>query len=373
MSNPSERPVSAREPRPPSAEEARPLAYGPLMGGVAACFALADLFLRRGWLDAVMSGVSRADLGDAKRLGRILLIGSALAAALAALEGAYAILRSPEYDPDTRPRGVIRMVELQLRGTTTLFLIFVVATTFVAAAGPLPRQGATLVLFAVGAQRMLTLQLGLSAVRWRKARGVRAASALAALSAFASFLALIAHHAAERGALRARAVSEAGAIVGEAAYLLVPVAAVFTIFPRRGEPRGAFAIGLGVSSALSTIVCFDVWRNYLGPEYDVALYGALRLSALPSEWGLLYALPFGTAVGIGLGGLASVRPCDRQIGAACLLWLAAGYAPQSPATLVLGAAACVLFLRATAALGGVARPLSVLYGPMSQAESDAAR
>jgi uncharacterized membrane protein (Fun14 family) len=71
---------------------------------------------------------------------------------------------------------------------------------------------------------------------------------------------------------------------------------------------------------------------------------------LPDDDFVLYAIPLGIGWAVTVAAMLSKDPVDRQMGAALLLLLSAGYAPRSPSTLIITVLGVALLSRAGIAL-----------------------
>jgi len=102
-----------------------------------------------------------------------------------------------------------------------------------------------------------------------------------------------------------------------------------------------------------------------GKDFGTILYGVLRLEAFSGLSPRAYAIPMGVAAGLvallAIGGTENAR--QRAAGVA--LYVAAGYAPLSPALLLAMTLGATLLCRAAIAEGptGVGYPEAPLAGP----------
>ncbi|MBW1758521.1 MAG: hypothetical protein JRD92_15525, partial [Deltaproteobacteria bacterium] len=80
------------------------------------------------------------------------------------------------------------------------------------------------------------------------------------------------------------------------------------------------------------------------------LYGAVRLDFLPDRDLILYAIPLSVGSAVTVAAMLSKDPVRRQLGAALLLLLSAGYTPRSPSTLIVTVLGVALLSRAGIAL-----------------------
>jgi len=88
----------------------------------------------------------------------------------------------------------------------------------------------------------------------------------------------------------------------------------------------------------------------LGDSARNRLYGAVRLDFLPDRDLILYAIPLSVGSAVTVAAMLSKDPVRRQLGAALLLLLSAGYTPRSPSTLIVTVLGVALLSRAGIAL-----------------------
>ena len=93
-----------------------------------------------------------------------------------------------------------------------------------------------------------------------------------------------------------------------------------------------------------------VWKHAVGQDLPDLLYGAVRLDFLPDDDFILYAIPLGIGWAVTVAAMLSKDPVRRQMGAALLLILSAGYAPRSPSTLLVTVLGVALLARTGLAL-----------------------
>jgi len=93
-----------------------------------------------------------------------------------------------------------------------------------------------------------------------------------------------------------------------------------------------------------------VWKHGVGQDLPDLLYGAVRLDFLPDDDFILYAIPLGIGAAVTVTAMLSKDPVDRQMGAALLLLLSAGYAPRTPSALIVTVLGVALLSRAGIAL-----------------------
>jgi hypothetical protein len=76
----------------------------------------------------------------------------------------------------------------------------------------------------------------------------------------------------------------------------------------------------------------------------------MRLDLLPDDDFVLYAIPLGVGSAVTMAAILSRDPIRRQLGAALLLFLSAGYAPRTPSALLISVLGVALLARAGIAL-----------------------
>ncbi len=339
---------------PGSAERATfqppPLHLCPPLSILAAVAAVLDLVLRRGLLRTISDRLERS---EARALGPWLDLPmnlAAIAGTVAVTIGLFHLLAARLNPPWGQPPPLVRFAEATMRAVTAGFAGILLPSVAIATFFPVERTTGPAVFAAAAAAYLLVLQIAFITGRFRGPVGLRIGAFLLGASALGGFLGLIIGELAPQlGWAAAYEVHQLVTLLGELSFLLLPVAILPSVIPRRGDPRTALAIYVGTSLGLCAMVSFDVWRVYLGPSYDAVLYGAVRFEAFLGRLGLLYALPFGLFLGLGFGALTSARPTDRQIGAGVLALLAAGYGPRTPAQLLMMVLGATLLGRALVA------------------------
>jgi hypothetical protein len=140
---------------------------------------------------------------------------------------------------------------------------------------------------------------------------------------------------------------------GELAWLLVPLAAGVAIVPRprAGDRKSMIALVLGASSTLAVLVAGLTARSVLREDFGIVVYGMssgeLFIDAMPS----LYVMLLAVGIGIGVSAIATLDETNTQTGAAVLLLLSAGFAPQAPLRLLLMVLGACMLARSTIFLG----------------------
>ena len=306
-----------------------------LLAGIAS---LIDLVLRRGFLRTATSFVSHRTLLLLEPWARFTVTLAALACLVALVGALHPLLTRSTY------------LSMPRRAGTAIFLSLFLPCALTATFLPAARTTTALVLVGTVAGHVLALQLGLVALEWRAMVGIRVTcttTALAALGAFGSLvLSLVGPLLGWEPSYR---IATAFRDTGELAYLVTPIVLSASLLSHARGPWLRARISIAVVLLLAGTVGFVYVRSVLGPDYETVLYGALRLSAFAHAPPPPYALTVGMCASTAFFGLTSTSSIDRQLGAAVLLFHAAGYGPRSPAQLVMMLVAVTLFARAVIA------------------------
>ena len=317
----------------------------PLLAAVAALATVVDLLTRRSHFRyfadlKAMSSTSRAALS-------LPLNVLAVAGAAALVFALHIFLAAPPVADARRDRPAVHATESFIRFMSGTAAALLLGTVVTAALKPFAQLEPGLVLLATAASQLLVANLALAAVRHPGPLAVRATSfllLLASVGAFLGFMLPAAFSALGEHATAARA----GTIVrraGEVAFLFVPATLAFQT-GRLAVRRRKLALTAG-------------------KDFGTILYGVLRLEAFSGLSPRAYAIPMGVAAGLvallAIGGTENAR--QRAAGVA--LYVAAGYAPLSPALLLAMTLGATLLCRAAIAEGptGVGYPEAPLAGP----------
>jgi hypothetical protein len=217
----------------------------------------------------------------------------------------------------------------------------------------LPRAwtGVQLVLVVAGLAHALILLLILAGIHWRSTRPVGVALALTLVAGFSGIVSMVVSMVGERTHWEhTERLSNAFRWSGELAYLAVPIAIGFAISIPWREARGKAALALSGLAAAFVAVGMAVWKDAVGRDLPDLLYGAVRLEFLPDDDFILYAIPLGAGWAVTVAAMMSNDSVRRQMGAALLLLLSAGYAPRTPSTLLMTVLGVALLARAGLAL-----------------------
>ena len=203
-----------------------------------------------------------------------------------------------------------------------------------------------LVLATIGLAHALILLLVLAGLHRRSTPAVAITLVLTLVAAFSGFLSMVVtlvggrHYWAHTDRL-----SNAFQWSGELAYLAVPLAVAAAIAVPWREARGKVTLALSALGAGLVAAGMALWKYVVGPDLPVLLYGAVHLEFLPEDKFILYAIPLAIGWAVTVGAMLSKDPVRRQMGAALLLLLSAGYAPRTPSGLILTVLSVALLTR----------------------------
>jgi hypothetical protein len=319
---------SSEDERSPLFEAVPPLAW---MAGAAA---LADLILNRVLIpsgsDAWSSG-ALTRLDSAGSFARNLSVVSALVA-LSFCLGSLSSLKS----------GLPFAARAGIASFGWVLVPIITMMTF------LPR-GMTrieLVLATVGLAHALILLLILAGIHRRSAPAVTVALVLTLVAAFSGFLSMVVTLVGGRRYWEhTDRLSNAFRWSGELAYLAVPLAIALAVAIPWREARGKVALPLSALAAGLVATGMALWKHAVGPDLPDLLYGAMRLDFLPEDKFILYAIPLGIGWAVTAAAILSKDRVRRQMGAALLLLLSAGYAPRTPSALIVTVLGVALLTR----------------------------
>jgi len=208
-----------------------------------------------------------------------------------------------------------------------------------------------LVLVVAGLAHALVLLLILAGIHWRSTRPTSAALVLMLVAAFSGIVSMIVSMVGERTHWEhTERLANAFRWSGELAYLAVPIAIGFAVAIPWRKARGKAALVLSGFVAASIAAGMLAWKHLVGRDLPDLLYGAVRLDFLPEDDFILYAIPLGVGGAVTVAAMLSKDPVRRQMGAALLLILSAGYAPRTPSTLLMTVLGVALLARAGLAL-----------------------
>jgi hypothetical protein len=215
-------------------------------------------------------------------------------------------------------------------------------------------QGLTrveLVLAVAGLAHALVLLLILAGIHWRSTPAVTVALVLTLVAAFSGLLSMIVTLVGGRAYwAHTERLSNAFRWSGELAYLAVPLAIGLAVAIPWREVRGKVALLLSALAAGLVATGMALWKHAVGPDLPDLLYWAVRLDFLPEDDFILYAIPLSIGWAVTVAAMLSKGPVRRQMGAALLLLLSAGYAPRTPSALIVTVLGVALLARVGIAL-----------------------
>lgn len=228
----------------------------------------------------------------------------------------------------------------------------VVATVSLATFLPNGHVSPQLVLLAAGSLHIYVVQIALTTLRAHHSLAGRTTVGLVAASALFPLTSLIMRHAEPiaRWPFAQEGVASLHAL-GELAYLIVPIAAAFTVMPWGDDDEGRAARRAGAVAVILMALLFGAAARIPNALYGHVMYSTLRLEWALERASLGYAVPISLAVGAAMAASASRDPRHRQGGAGLWLWLAGGYNPLTPSRVFMAALAATLLCRAILSAG----------------------
>lgn len=216
---------------------------------------------------------------------------------------------------------------------------------------PLELTRVELVHVVAGLAHALIFLLVLAGLQWRSARPVAAALILTLVASVSGIASAIVSSVGRRTYWEhTERLSNAFQWSGELAYLAAPIALGFAIAIPWRSLRGKAGVLLSGLAAAAVAAGMAVWKHAAGREFPNLVYGAMRLDFLPDDSFLLYAIPLGVGWAVTVAAMLSKDSIQRQLGAALLLLLSAGYAPKTPSGLLVTVLGVALLARAAIAL-----------------------
>lgn len=216
---------------------------------------------------------------------------------------------------------------------------------------PLAWTRAELALVVAGLAHALVVLFILAGLHWRSTPATVLALVLTLVASLSGLTSTIVTMIGRRALWpHTERLSNAFRWSGELAYLLIPLALGFALAIPWGTVRGKAALLCSTFAAAAIGVAMAFWQRAVGRELPTVVYGALRLELVPDSYTVLYAIPLGMAWAVMIAAALSKDPTRRQMGAALLLLLSAGYAPRTPSTLTLTVVGVALLARASIAI-----------------------
>lgn len=209
-------------------------------------------------------------------------------------------------------------------------------------------HGAMLGVGVIGASALVFV-VGLSSLRARRSAPGRIsllAGLLSALGLIGFFVELF-QRVARSSPPAIETIHAVTVLGGELVWALAPLLLLLGASHRRAlgvsVSRAPWRGALGLLAFGLTLGFFLWLRAAFRVDAARILYAASRLSALDGGQLWLYGLPLGLTLALATASILH-RP-TRGLGAALVLWVAAGPAPRSPATLLFAVLAALLFAR----------------------------
>lgn len=346
----------------PAAEEPAPdgliesLRAPPPLGLLAALAALVELVVARVAYNGLTERIDDLALLELRRWARLPRNLAAVSGLIALSFALLTYLRAPGH------------ASIPRRLTVAAFSGVLLPALLMATLLPPAGLRRTLVVFALGAASSLVTLFAMSGVRYRGHPALRAAVGLAGSSTLLSLLwlglgqlrqprgdfwdilgALFVNNPTFTESLilglrHAAEVAWLGVLAAGSTWLIG-----FAEAEPRATARGRIRLVLfGVAGVLGVVLLF-VLRTAFRRYFRHVLYGAFQLELLVDQAPVLYALPLGVALGVGLLALTRRDALARQVGCGLTLWLAAGYGPLTPIQLLYLALGGALLARAVQA------------------------
>jgi len=221
---------------------------------------------------------------------------------------------------------------------------------------PLAWTSPHLVLVVAALAHATMLLLILAGLHWKSSPGMVAALVLTLVASLSGVASLIVGMVGERALWQhTDRLSNAFRWSGELAYLAVPLAIAFALAVPWGTVRGKAAVFLSTLTAATVAITTAFWQRAVGDDLPTMMYGAVRLDLFRDAYAVLYAIPLGMGAAVTVAAAVSKDPTRRQMGAALLLLLSAGYAPRTPSALIVSVVGVALLARSGIALAQRAR------------------
>jgi hypothetical protein len=216
---------------------------------------------------------------------------------------------------------------------------------------PLAWTRPELALVVVGLAHATMLLLILAGLHWKSSGGMIAALICALVAALSGLTSLIVS-VVGRGRFWEHTDRLANAFrwSGELAYLAIPLALAFALTIPWRTARGKAALVISTLVAAGVAVDMAFWSRIVGRELPTMVYSAVRLDLLPDAYTVLYAIPLGMGWAVTAAATLSKDSTQRQMGAAMLALMSAGYAPRSPSTLIVTVVGVALLARSAIAI-----------------------
>ena len=315
------------------------MASAPPLAWMAGLAALADLLINRILIKLGHSAWSNATLLELYRWGGFAR-NLSVVAALVATAFCLGSLSS-------RRTGLPLSARAGIAAFGWVLVPIVTLMTFLPLAWTRPQ----LVLVVAGLAHATILLLILAGLHWKSSPGMVAALVLILVASLSGVASMIVGMVGERSFWEhTDRLSNAFRWSGELAYLGVPFAIAFTLAIPWGTARGKAALLLSTLAAAVVAIAIAFWHRAVGDDLPTMVYGAARLDLFRDAYAVLYAIPLGLGWAVTVAAAVSKDPARRQIGAALLLLLSAGYAPRTPSALIVTVVGVALLARTGIAL-----------------------
>ncbi len=301
--------------------------------------ALADLVINRALIKLGHSTWSNEALLRLDRSGSFALNLSVV--------GALVVLAFCLASLSSKRSGLPLSARAGIAGFGWLLVPIVTLMTFL----PLALTRPELVLVVAGLAHAVVLLLILAGLHWKSSAAMITALILTLVAALSGVASMVVNLVGRRTFwAHTERLANAFHWSGELAYLAIPVAVAFALAIPWGTRRGKAALLASTVAAAGVAVDMALWRRMVGNELPTMIYGALRLDLFPDAYVVLYAIPLGLGWAVTVAAALSKDSARRQMGAALLIMLSAGYAPKTPGTLILAVVGVALLARSAIAL-----------------------
>jgi hypothetical protein len=332
---------------PPSAESAtHPAAAAPPLAGLCALAALIAMAVNQLVIPELRGSTRHLLYLPLGHLGRYAANLAVIAGMVALLASTFWALRLPAFLS-------VRRRLLGLAFLTLLLRAVVIATLF-------DRDETTKanVYFAVGAANALCVLAGMAVLDGARSLLARILAALATAAPMLCMVAVTLELTADVTLDPwKRRVHEVLAATSEFTYLALLLASPALLLPRSMRPRAVVARALGFAALIATFLGFYQAEHLLRADYAILLYHAQRVGLVLDRWPLAYALPFAVGLGSSVSAMAA-GGAHFQAGAAIVLILSSGHAPEAPGRLLCMTLGFVLLGRAIISLEAPVAPAS---------------
>jgi len=216
---------------------------------------------------------------------------------------------------------------------------------------PLAWTRPELVHVVAGLAHATSLLLILAGLHWKSTPTTVAALILTLVASLSGLASMIVGMVGERAFwAHTDRLSNAFRWSGELAYLAVPFAVAFALAIPWRTARGKAALFTSTLAAAAVAVGMAFWHRAVDTDLPTMVYGAARLELFPDRYAVLYAIPLGMGWAATVAAAMSEDAARRQMGAALLLLLSAGYAPRTPSALIVSVLGVALLARSAIAL-----------------------